>query len=136
MTLRELVRKRLVAGDEIAEDRVLLLADRLVEARGGSRSGLDLERLLKGETCLLGDLGQVRLARQLRPEVALGALHLLHALDDVHGNANRSRLVGDRPRDRLANPPGRVRRELEASLPLELLDGTNEAEHALLDQVE
>src|SRR5215204_128617 len=130
MTLGQLVRKRLVAGDEIAEDGVLLLADRLVEARGRSRSSLDLERLLEGEPRLLGDLRQVRLARELCPEVALGPLHLLHSLDDVHRNTNRSRLVGNRPCDRLANPPGRVRGELEAPLPLELLDGANEAEHA------
>src|SRR5262249_1702292 len=46
------------------------------------------------------------------------------------------RLVGQRSGDRLADPPGRVGGELEAPAPVELLDGANQAEVALLDQVE
>jgi hypothetical protein len=93
-------------------------------------------RLLERETRLLGDLLEGRLARELRPEIALRALHLLHPLDDVDGDADRPRLVRDGARDRLADPPGRVRRELEPPPPLELLDGADQAEHPLLDQVE
>ena len=37
---------------------------------------------------------------------------------------------------RLADPPGRIRRELVATAPVELLDGAVEAERALLDQVQ
>src|SRR5205085_8683386 len=44
-----LVRQRAVAGDEVAEDRVLLVADGLVEARRRARGGLDLLRLLQGQ---------------------------------------------------------------------------------------
>src|SRR5205823_7156850 len=36
----------------------------------------------------------------------------------------------------LANPPGRVSRELEASPPVELLDRADQPERPLLDQVE
>ena len=46
------------------------------------------------------------------------------------------RLVGDRPRDGLADPPRRVRRELEALAVVELLDRADEPERALLDEVE
>ena len=63
-------------------------------------------------------------------------MHLLHPLDDVHRHPDRPRLVGDRAGDRLADPPRRVRRELQATLPLELLHRADEPEHALLDQVE
>ena len=52
------------------------------------------------------------------------------------GDADRARLVGDRARDRLADPPGRVRRELVAAPVVELLDGADQAERALLDQVQ
>ena len=45
-------------------------------------------------------------------------------------------MVGDGALHRLADPPGRVGRELEAAAPVELLDGAVEAERALLDQVE
>jgi hypothetical protein len=39
-------------------------------------------------------------------------------------------------RDRLADPPGRVGRELVAAPPVELLDGADQPERPLLDQVE
>jgi len=48
--------------------------------------------------------------------------HAVHALDHVHGDADRARLVGQRARDRLADPPGGVGGELEAAAPVELLD--------------
>src|SRR6266511_4528753 len=57
-----------VAGDEVAEERVLLLADRLVEARARPRGRAHLVRLLERQVRLLGDLLQRRLATELRPE--------------------------------------------------------------------
>ena len=45
-------------------------------------------------------------------------------------------LVGERARDRLADPPRRVGRELVALAPVELLGGAHEADRPLLDQVE
>ena len=85
---------------------------------------------------LVGDLLERRLAAELRPEVPLGAVHLLQPLDDVDRHPDRARLVGERAGDRLADPPGRVGRELVAAAPVELLDGADQAERALLDQVE
>ena len=125
-----------VAGDEVAEDRVLGLADRLIEARGGARRGAHFDRLLEWQGRLLGDLLERRLASELRPERPLGAVHLLQPLDDVDGHADRAGLVGERARNGLPDPPRRVRRELEAAAPVELLDGADQPERALLDQVE
>ena len=75
-----------------------------------------------------------------RPELDLepagGAGELLLALDDVHGHANRPRVIRHGALHRLADPPGRVRRELEPAAPVELLDGAVEAERALLDEIE
>ena len=51
-------------------------------------------------------------------------------------DADRSRLVGERTGDRLADPPGRVGRELEALAVVELLRRAHEAERPLLDQVQ
>src|SRR2546421_241385 len=65
-----------------------------------------------------------------------GAEDLLQLLDDVHGHADRARLVGERTRDSLADPPRRIRRELEALAVVELLGGANEPDRPLLDQVE
>src|SRR5436190_19535377 len=43
---------------------------------------------------------------------------------------------GETALDRLADPPRRVRRELEAALPFELVDGTHQPGVALLDEVQ
>src|SRR5206468_2192582 len=77
------LRQRIVPRDEIAEHRVLLLADGLIERRGRARGGTNLVRLLDRERRFLGDLVERRLASELRPERALGAVHLLQALDAV-----------------------------------------------------
>ena len=131
-----LLGQRLVAGDEVAEDGVLAVADRRVEARRRARRRAHLEHLLHGERRLVGDLLERRLASELRPQLTIGAVDLLQPLDDVHRHADRPRLVGERSRDRLPDPPGRVRRELEAASPVELLDRADEPERALLDEVE
>ena len=77
-----------------------------------------------------------RLATELGAELALGAHDPVELLDDVHGHADRPALVRDRARDRLPDPPGRVRRELEALAVVELLGGADETDRALLDEVE
>src|SRR5207237_7275971 len=83
-----------------------------------------------------GDLLRTRLAAEALHELTLDVHDLVQLLDHVHGNANRARLVGDRARHRLADPPRRVRRELVALAVVELLDRADEPERALLDQVE
>ena len=65
-----------------------------------------------------------------------GARDLALALADVHGDPDRPRLVRDPALDRLADPERRVRRELVALAPVELLAGADQPEDALLDQVE
>ena len=60
----------------------------------------------------------------------------LDHVHDVHGEADRAALVGDGARHGLADPPGGVGRELEALGVVELLDRADEAEVALLDEVE
>ena len=82
------------------------------------------------------DLVVRRLAAALGAQLALGAHDLVQLLDDVDRHADRARLVGERPRDRLADPPRRVRRELVALAPVELLGRAHEADRPLLDQVE
>src|SRR4029077_20765400 len=73
---------------------------------------------------------------ELATQLALGAVDLVELLDDVYGHPDRPALVRDGPGDRLADPPGRVRRELVTLAPVELLGGADEPERSLLDQVE
>ena len=85
---------------------------------------------------LLGELLRSGLAAEVLQHLALHAGELVDDLDHVHRDADRAGLVGHRAGDRLPDPPGRVRRELVALGVVELLDRTDQAEVALLDQVE
>ena len=83
-----------------------------------------------------GRLFRGRVAAQFLDQVPRDRSHLAHRVDHVDGHANRAALVGDRPRDRLADPPGGVGRELVASGVFELVDGSHQPGVAFLDQVE
>ena len=123
-------------GDQLAELGLLLVADRLLERDRRLRGALDRVDLLGIDAGHLGDLLGRRLAAERRHEAALGAADLVELLDDVDGDPDRARLVSERTGDRLADPPGRVGRELEALAVVELLRRADEADGALLDQVE
>src|SRR5579872_5763252 len=103
-----------LVGDELPELRFLLVADRLLERDRRLRRALDRVDLFGIDAGHGRDLLRRRLAPELGHELALRAPDLVELLDDVHGDADRARLVGERPGDRLANPPRRVGRELEA----------------------
>ena len=101
------------------------------------------ERKLRAELCreptpeeVARDLERIRFATELGTELPLRAHDLVELLDDVHRHPDRARLVRERARDRLPDPPGRVRRELEALAVIELLGGADEPDRPLLDQVE
>src|SRR4051812_29982127 len=123
-------------GDELTELRLLLVADRLLQRDRSLRRALDRVDLLGLDPRHFGDLLRGGLATELGDELPLGTADLVELLDDVHWDADGPRLVGERASDRLADPPGRVGRELEALAVVELLRRTDEAERALLDQVE
>jgi hypothetical protein len=54
----------------------------------------------------------------------------------VHRNSDSPRLVGDGSRDRLADPPGRVGRELVAAPVLKFIDRFHQSDVALLDEIQ
>ena len=118
-------------------DRALAVADRRLErdriARRARAARATRSTVMPG---LRRDLLDRRLAVELLRQLAARALHLAHLLGDVDREADRAALVGERARDRLADPPGRVGRELEAEPVVELLDRPDQAHVALLDQVE
>src|SRR4051812_31643690 len=125
-----------LVGDELAELRLLLVADRLLERDRGLRGALDRVDLLRIDPRDVGDLLGGGLAAELGDELALGTPDLVELLDDVNRDADRARLVGQGAGDRLADPPGGVGRELEALAVIELLRRANETERPLLDQVQ
>ena len=106
------------------------------QRHGLLRDLLDLADLLGADAHHAADLLRRRLAAEVLQQLALDAHQLVDRLDHVHGDADRAGLVGDRARDRLADPPRGVRRELVALGVVELLDRADQPEVALLDQVE
>ena len=76
--------------------------------------------------------GAVELERQR----VLGARELALVAHEVDRQLDRARLGVHPALDRLADPPRRVGREAVALAPVELLDRADQAEDALLDQVE
>src|SRR5262245_22154726 len=122
--------------DEVAQMRILFLADRCLERDRLLRDLHDLADLGDRHVHSLGDLLRVRLAAELLDERPRRARELVDRLDHVDRNADRPRLVRDRARDRLADPPRRIRRELVSAAVLELLDRLHDADVPLLDEVE
>src|SRR5206468_792460 len=77
-----------------------------------------------------------RLAPDLVDHVPVHARDAVERLHHVDRDPDRPRVVGDRAGDGLADPPRRVRRELEAAAVLEPVDGLHEPDVAFLDEVE
>ena len=77
-----------------------------------------------------------RPAAQFIVERALGPQHTAAALLNVDRQPDRLCLVADGAVDRLTDPPHGVRGQLVPPPPVKALDGADQAERALLDQVE
>ncbi len=76
--------------DEIAERRVAVAANRFIEARDRARSRPHLLHMLERKLRLVCDLFVRRCALEHQRELPFCACHLLLALDDVDGNADRA----------------------------------------------
>src|SRR5215467_4171310 len=127
---------RVLVLDEIAEMRILLVADRSLQRQ---RLLGDLEHLahfLERHAEFFRQFLRRRLAADLVEHLPRGAHDFVDGLDHVHRNADGARLVGDRAGDGLANPPGRVSRELVAAAVFEFIDRLHQADIAFLDQIE
>src|SRR5215211_8009940 len=122
--------------DEVAELRLVLLADRLLERDRLLGHAQDVADLARRALEFARDLLGRGLAAERLHELALDVHDLVELLDHVHRDADGAALVGDRAGDGLADPPRRVRRELVAAPVVELLDGADQPERALLDQIQ
>src|SRR5262245_50638895 len=114
---------------------------RLFSYRGLQGDGLlcDLQRLADSSdrdvhaSC---DFLRGRGTAQLLHELAGSTEKFVDDLDHVHGNTDRTGLIGDSPGNGLADPPRRVGRELVAAPIVELVNGLHQANITFLDQVQ
>ena len=123
-------------GDEVAQMAVLLLADGGLQGDGLLGDLQDLTHPLHRHGHLLGDLLGGGVVAQLLEQLAGDADDLVDGLHHVDGDADGAGLVGDGPGDGLADPPGGIGGELIALGVVELLHRFDQAQIALLDQVQ
>ncbi len=102
-----------------------------------TRAVADQSRTIRIPVHMVETMSRVRnVSRQLLQERPRHVPNAAHGLDHVDRDANRAALIGHRAGDRLANPPRRVRAELEAAAVFELIDSPHQAGVAFLNQVQ
>src|ERR671919_802241 len=94
----------------------------------GQGLGLDLPDALTGQVELATDLFERGLAAELFEKLGLDLADAIKRLDHVDRDANGASLVRDGAGDGLTDPPGRIGRELEPTLVVELLDCSHESQ--------
>src|SRR5262249_36199243 len=135
-------RDRVLVLDQLTELGVALVADRRLERDRQAAIRPDLldplrrDRRLRIDRQDLRGLGDRRLAAEAYRPLPGDAGDAVHRLDHVDRDPDRPALVREATLDRLADPPRRVGRELEATLPLELVDAAHQPGVALLDEVQ
>ena len=108
-----------------------------VSSETGSWETLRISRTRSGETSMPSAIScGGGLASVLLDEPAAYAHELVDGLDHVNGDADGAGLIGDGASDGLPDPPGGVGGELVALAVVELLNGADKADVALLDEVE
>ena len=115
---------------------VLLLADRRLQRHRLLSNFQDLADLVHGHVHLLADLLGAGIVAQLLQQLAGDADDLVDGLHHMDGDADGAGLIGDGAGDGLPDPPGGVSGELVALGIVKLFHGLDEAQIALLDQVQ
>src|SRR5579863_8797921 len=129
-------RNRVRILDEVAQMGIVVVADRRFHRDRLLRDLHDLADLVFRHLHLFGERCRIRLETGFLQNLTRDAVHLVDRFDHVNRNPDRARLVRDRTRDRLANPPRGVRRELVAAAIFELVHRLHQTDVAFLNQIE
>src|ERR1043166_8178713 len=140
--LPERLLERLVGGRrvhrvrQVIEELVVLAGrERRIEGEVRLRDRHRLRDLFLGDVHAVRDLFVRRIAAELL-EQRIGALaDAMERAGAIQRDPNDARLFGQRLQNRLADPPHRVRDELDALRLVEFVSGANEAQVAFIDQV-
>ena len=115
---------------------VLLLANGSLEGDGLLSHAHYLAHLVNGHIEHLGYLLRRGVSAVLMQQLAVGLFDLVYGLDHVNGDSYRPRLIRYGAGYRLPYPPSGVGRKLEALCVIELVNGLDKSEVALLNKVE
>src|ERR1700733_1191376 len=129
-------RNCLAIFDEVAKMRIFLLADRCFERDRFLCNLQHLANLGHRDIHPARDLFGSRLASQLLHQLTRSTNQLVDGFNHVHRNTDGPGLIGNGTRNRLANPPGGVGRELVTTTVFELIDRLHQPDVAFLDQIE
>jgi hypothetical protein len=111
----------LAGSNEVAQRRGGVRRGGLVEAGRDARESAQAFAFGLGHAGCLGELLVGWLAREDRRQFRGRGFEALELLSHLEGDPYRAAVLLDGALQRLANPPGRVGRELESPLPIELL---------------
>src|SRR5439155_7056933 len=133
---RDLVGRRIhVVGQIIEQAIILARRHRCVERQVHLGDHHRFGDFVFADVETFRDLGIAWLATELLQQTARSFADAMKSAGAVQGDTDDSRLLGQRLKDGLANPPNRVRNELDPLRLVELVRSANEAEVALVDQI-
>ena len=115
---------------------VLLLADGGFEGDGVLRDFLYLAHAVLGNAHLFRDFPRSGFPAVFLQQNAGNPGEFVDGLHHMHGDTDGTRLIGDRAGDRLTDPPGRIRRELESFLIIEFFHRLHQSQIAFLNEIE
>src|SRR5215471_4183955 len=122
--------------DEITKVTIILLADWRFQAHRFLADLDDLPHFLSSNIHLLSNLFGRWFAPKILQQAAADTNQAVDCLHHVHRDTNRASLIRDSAGNGLADPPGSVRTELVALGIIELLYCSDQANVALLDQIQ
>ena len=125
-----------VIFDEVTERRILFTSNRGIEREDILRNSHDLTDLTNIHLELQGKFFHEGFSSEFLGEATIGVIELIDRLDHMYRYSDRPSLISNSTSNSLANPPCRIRRELESSIRIELIDRTKKSNIPFLHEIE
>jgi len=125
-----------VIRDKAPQLTVFLLAHGLFQGKWPLRHLEHPLHLLGGQPQLFGDLFRRRLTSPILLQLLGDLIYLPNPVAQMHGQPNDAALIGQSTRDGLADPPCGIGAKAMAAMIVELFDGLDQAQIALLNEIQ